>query len=60
MMGLFAIAYSVCLGLLIWLTNQGVIPKISEKRYEILWALVLAPIFFIIYLVIYYFEKDET
>jgi len=59
MMGFFAIAYSVCLGLIIWLTKADVIPKIAENRSEILWALVLAPIFFIIYLLIYYFEKDE-
>jgi len=58
-MGILAIAYSVCLGVVIWLTNQEVIPKMSEQRYEMMWALVLAPIFFLIYLVIYYFQKDE-
>lgn len=59
MMGILAVVYSICLGMVIWLTNQEVIPKISEKGYEIMWALVLAPIFFLIYLVIYYFQKDE-
>jgi hypothetical protein len=51
--------YFICVALLSGLTRLEVIPKLAEDGSELLWAFILVPIFFFIFIFIYYFERDE-
>jgi len=55
----FLAAFGLVWILLIVLSRTEVIPLISDQGNELIWGLVLAPIFFIFFLVYYFFKRDE-
>jgi hypothetical protein len=45
--------------LFIILSRTGAIPLFSDRENELIWGLVLAPIFCVFWLVYFYFKKDD-
>ncbi|RLA64348.1 MAG: hypothetical protein DRQ88_03910 [Epsilonproteobacteria bacterium] len=55
----FLLAYVLVWIFIIALSKAGVIPLISDQGNELLWGLVLAPIFSLFFVIYYYFKRDE-
>lgn len=55
----FLAAYGLIWIFLIILSKTGAIPPFSDRGDELIWGLVLAPIFCVLFLVYYYFKRDD-
>jgi len=55
----FLAAFGLVWALFIILSRTGVIPLFSDRGNEIIWGLILAPIFCLFFVVYYYFKRDE-